>query len=150
MYPILEFDIDSKPIIDPSNCFKQLDGVEFCVLCFFKEVIEKVVIEKKAKIVTTLRSEIGDHPIYEIEYKGKRVAFFHPCVGAPIAAGLMHEAIAHGYKKFVACGGAGVSDNTLEVGKIVIPYSAIRDEGTSYHYIKPGREIEIAADVVKI
>ncbi len=150
MYPILEFDSDSKPIIEPSFHIKKLDGAEYCVMCFFKEVIEKVASEENTKIVATMRSEMGEHPIYEIKYKGKQVAFFHPCIGAPIAAGLMHEAIAYGYKKFVACGGAGVLDNNLKVGEIVIPNSAVRDEGTSYHYIKPGREIEIAPDVVRV
>ena len=29
-----------------------------------------------------------------------------------------------------------------KVGEIVVPVSAVRDEGTSYHYIEPSREIE--------
>jgi uridine phosphorylase len=48
-----------------------------------------------------------------------------------------------GFTKFVACGGAGVLQKDIQVGEIIIPSSAIRDEGTSYHYIKPSREIEI-------
>ena len=54
------------------------------------------------------RWEDGDHPIYEIDRHGRRLAFFHPGVGAPIAAGLLEEAIAFGIKNFIVCGGCGV------------------------------------------
>lgn len=60
----------------------------------------------------------------------------------------MDEVIAHGYTKFVACGGAGVLDKEIQTGKIIIPYSAVRDEGTSYHYVEPSREIEIPEFVI--
>jgi uridine phosphorylase len=40
-----------------------------------------------------------------------------------------------------ACGGAGALDSGIKVGDIVLPDSAVRDEGTSYHYLKPAREV---------
>jgi uridine phosphorylase len=86
------------------------------------------------------RSEIGLHPIYEIDFQGRPVAFFHPGVGASLAAGLLEEVIARGGRKFIACGGAGVLDGEITCGRVVIPTSAVRDEGTSYHYLPPGRE----------
>ena len=49
--------------------------------------------------------------------------------------------IAPGCRKFIACGGAGTLDSAIAVGHIVVPDSAIRDEGTSYHYLKPAREV---------
>jgi len=61
MYPIIEFDSDSKPVISPSLYYKTLDRVEHCVICFFKEVIEKVIRENNAVIKATLRSEIGEN-----------------------------------------------------------------------------------------
>lgn len=30
----------------------------------------------------------------------------------------------------------------IQVGRLIIPYAAVRDEGVSYHYIQPSREIE--------
>lgn len=67
--------------------------------------------------------------------------FFHPGVGAPIAVGLLEEVIAFGCTKFVVVGGAGVLKKGLEVGKLFLVSSAVRDEGTSYHYLPPGREV---------
>ncbi|NLL14546.1 MAG: nucleoside phosphorylase [Fibrobacter sp.] len=81
-------------------------------------------------------------------YNDKKISFFHPYAGAPLAAAMMDEVIAHGYTKFVACGGAGVLDKEIQTGKIIIPYSAVRDEGTSYHYVEPSREIEIPEFVI--
>ena len=37
-------------------------------------------------------------------------------------------------------GGAGVLDRETVLGHVIIPDSAVRDEGTSYHYLQPGRE----------
>jgi uridine phosphorylase len=65
----------------------------------------------------------------------------HPGVGAPAAVARFERAIALGCRKFVVCGGAGVLDGSIKVGDIVVPSSAIRDEGASYHYLRPAREV---------
>lgn len=61
------------------------------------------------------RWEDGEHPTNEIEYHGRRLAFFHPGVGASLAAGLLEEAIAFGCKKFVVINGVGVDEKGLAV-----------------------------------
>lgn len=143
-YPILEFDETPEALIEPSKVIRAHDLPEHCVICFFKEVIDKVVAEHNAKIVVDNHWEDGPHPIYEISYRDQRLAFFHPGVGAPIAAGLLEEAIAFGCRKFVACGGCGVLEKDIAVGHLVVVSGAVRDEGVSYHYLPPGREV--AAD----
>jgi uridine phosphorylase len=60
-----------------------------------------------------------------------------------LAASLLEETIARGCKKFVACGGCGVLDKNIAVGHLLLPVSAIRDEGTSYHYLPPSREVKM-------
>ncbi|HMF32811.1 MAG TPA: nucleoside phosphorylase [Candidatus Lokiarchaeia archaeon] len=140
-FPILEFDASKPAVIEPSKAIKPIDIPEHAVICFFREVIEKIGNQKTTKLVTNLFSEIGINPIYEIEYDGQRIAIFHPGVGASLAAGLLEEVIALGCRKFIAVGGAGVLDKEIAVGHIVIPTSAVRDEGTSYHYLPPSREV---------
>lgn len=56
--------------------------------------------------------------------------------------------IALGCRKFIACGGAGVLDREIAVGHLVVPTSAIRDEGTSYHYLPPSREVSASPEGV--
>jgi uridine phosphorylase len=111
------------------------------VICFFREVLDKIIAEHDAKIVVENNWEDGPHPIYEISYRDRRLAFFHPGVGAPIAAGLLEEAIAFGCRKFIACGGCGVLEKDIAVGHLIVVSSAIRDEGVSYHYLSPDPEV---------
>ncbi len=141
-YPILEHDYALEAKIEPSRIIKPRDVPEHCVISFFRDVNEKVIVEKQAKVAVPNRWEDGEHPIYEIEHRGRRLGFFHPGVGAPIAAGLLEETIAFGCRKFVVVGGAGVLEKGLAVGKLILVESAVRDEGVSYHYIAPGREIQ--------
>src|SRR5712692_8239000 len=140
-YPILEFDNAPEAILEPKRLITPIDIPEHAVACFFQDVITKLSQQHKARVIKHLRSEIGTHPVYELDLEGKHLAVFHPGVGAPLAAGMLEEVIALGCKKFIACGGAGVLDGALAVGHIIVPITAIRDEGTSYHYLPPGREV---------
>ena len=81
--------------------------------------------------------------------ENKRITVFHPGIGAPLCAGMMEEVIALGGEKFIACGGAGVLDKSIAVGHIVVPTSAVRDEGTSYHYLPPSREVQVNKKAVE-
>ncbi|PMP83638.1 MAG: purine-nucleoside phosphorylase, partial [Roseiflexus castenholzii] len=141
-YPILEHDYASEAQLEPSRLIKPRDVPEHCVISFFREINEKAASEQQAKVAVANRWEDGEHPLYEIEHRGRRLAFFHPGVGAPLAAGLLEEVIAFGCRKFVVVGGAGVLEKGLTVGKLILVESAVRDEGVSYHYIEPGREIQ--------
>jgi len=147
-YPILEFDPAPSAIIEPIHLIKRVAFPRFAVACFFHEVIRRLVDEGRANVLALQRSEMGDHPIYSIEHEGRHVAVFHPTAGAPMAAALVEEVIAHGAKAIIGCGGSGALDSELGLGQAVIPISAIRDEGTSYHYLPPGREVEASPAAV--
>ncbi len=150
-YPILEFDNNPYGILEPSRLIKPIDIPQHAVICFFQDVITQLSQEHAARVIYHLRSEIGAHPIFEVDYKGRRLAVFHPGVGAPLAAGMMEEVIALGSRKFMACGGAGVLDQSIAVGHVIVPSAAVRDEGTSYHYLAPSREVMAdPRDVMKI
>jgi uridine phosphorylase len=144
IYPILEFDPAAEAIIEPRRVIKPIDAPEHGVFCFFQEVITRLVNEGQATPIATQRSEMGPHPVYQVMAAGRRVALCHPGVGAALAAGMLEEVIALGCRKFIACGGAGVLNREIAVGHLVVPTSAVRDEGTSYHYLPPSREV--AAD----
>jgi len=140
-YPILEHDPTCEAFIEPSRVIKKRDMPERCVVCFFTEVIEKVVVEYDAKMLVENRWEDGPHPVYEIEYRGQRLAFFHPGIGASMSAALLEEVIAFGCRKFIACGGCGVLEKDVALGHLIVISSAVRDEGVSYHYLPPAREV---------
>ncbi len=140
-YPILEYDPAHESVLEPSKIIKPRDVPEHCVICFFRDVLDTVVAGHNANILAENRWEDGPHPIFEIMHKDKRLVFFHPGVGAPMAAGLLEEVIALGCRKFIACGGCGVLEKEIGVGGLIIVTAAVRDEGVSYHYLPPGREV---------
>ena len=65
-------------------------------------------------------------------------------VGAPACVAGFEEIIAMGAKKFVLFGSCGVLDDGKVKDRIIIPVAALRDEGTSYHYLASAPEIEAA------
>ena len=148
-FPILEHDADTEALIDPQKLKKPNEDVpERGVICFFQDVIDRLREEGTLEEVVSLRSEMGRHPVYRHKGMARPVAVFHPGVGAPLAAGLLDEVIALGCRKFIACGGAGVLDSSIRVGHLLVPASAVRDEGTSYHYLPPAREVSASPAAV--
>ena len=148
-YPILEYNLAREALIEPSKVIRPRDVPEHCVICFFQEVIDKVVAEHGATLLARNKWEDGPHPLYEITHRGRRLAFFHPSIGGPMAAGLLEEMIAWGCKKFIACGGCGVLEKEIAVGHLILVTSAVRDEGVSYHYLPPAREVLADESVIQ-
>ncbi len=147
-FPILEFDSNRKAKIEPSNFIKKRQVPDACVITFFKEVLRRKFEDGELKQIGTLRSETVDLPIYETEYNGRAAGLVGGFVGAAGSAGLLEELIAMGFEKFIVCGGAGVLKKDIQVGHLILPVSAVRDEGVSYHYIEPSREVECNPDAI--
>jgi len=59
-----------------------------------------------------------------------------------MAAAILEVMIANGIKRIVACGSCGVLDPSHPIGTVYILSAAVRDEGTSYHYLPPAREVK--------
>jgi uridine phosphorylase len=148
-YPILEFDPEPDAILTP-GAFEFNGGLpEAGVLCFFADVLNQLVQEGRLVPIGELRSEIGPNLVYELQYEGRRFFVTHPGVGAPLAAGFLDELIGSGARKALACGGCGVLGHDIVAGHAIIVTSAVRDEGTSYHYLAPCREAYPHASAVR-
>lgn len=144
--PILEHDTNNKAIIQPDEIIAKIDTMpERVVMTFFSEVIASACVN--AEVIAQLGSEIGKNPIYALDTEWGRVAVLHAGMGAPLSAGFLEETIAFGGHKFIACGGAGVLAD-IPVGHIVVPDVALRDEGTSYHYLPPTRTVSASPEAV--
>jgi uridine phosphorylase len=139
--PILEFDPAREAVIEPTLAVTRFDLPSRAVLCFFADAIPGFVEERGGREIGRLGSEMGSHPVFEVEVDGRRVAVVQGGVGAPLAAGWLEELIALGCRAFVAVGGAGVLVPDVALGHVIVPTSAVRDEGTSYHYLPASREV---------
>lgn len=150
-YPILEFDGASEAVIEPSRVIEPIDGMpESCVLLMNHTVIEGLKEQGSLAHIKDIETFMGPIPIYKIGYKATEVAVAHPGICAPLCAGVMEEIIAFGCRAFIACGSAGALDRSLVKGAVVVPSAAVRDEGTSYHYVSPSREIQTDPEVMAV
>jgi len=140
--PLFEDDLDEPGVIEAHLLHRPADVAPVAVLCFFNDLLTRLESQGVLTARYTLRSEIGLNHIYEAVVDGRSVSVMHPGVGAPLAVGFTEEAVALGISTFVACGGAGALDTAFDVGQVMVVQSAIRDEGTSSHYLRPSRSVE--------
>ncbi|MEN6482763.1 MAG: nucleoside phosphorylase [Anaerolineaceae bacterium] len=147
-YPILEYDPSPLAIIEPGSDEEAPRLPAPVVLCFFQEIIQELVSEGSLTQISEINSEMGANPLYQIDFAGQAILVFQPGVGAPLSAGFLEEVIAMGGKYFIVCGGCGVLDKKFDAGHPFIIESAIRDEGTSYHYLPPAREVNASPQAV--
>ena len=64
-------------------------------------------------------------------------------VGAPAAAQILDWLIAYGVREIISCGSCGVLVDIPE-NAFLVPCKALRDEGTSYHYLPPERFVDVS------
>lgn len=140
--PLSEHDGTVPAFIEPSEQITARDVPEACVITFFGDVVDRLVEHRDARVLVENRWEDGPHPLLEIEHEGQRLAVLRCGVGAPLAGALLEEVIAAGCRSFVACGGAGSLHADLTLGHAVVVSAALRDEGTSFHYLPPSRRVE--------
>jgi len=133
---LLAFDPSREVVVDPQRLYPRDPRMPAaCVLCFFQDALARRAAADGSGELRLLSSEIGDTPVRLVGSGDDAVALVHPGVGAPLLAGILEELIALGGRRFVVCGGAGALRHDLELGAVVVPDLALRDEGTSAHYL---------------
>jgi uridine phosphorylase len=149
--PLLEFDPHKSALIEPPKKVKDTIVPECCVLPFYPALIEHFKHDsqlEKIEELSTSGVSLMPLDVYKMDFESKSVAVAFPGVGAPNAGALLEELIGFGCRKFVACGWCGVLKPELTNGEIIIPGIALRDEGTSFHYLPPSRTVEMESAVI--
>lgn len=133
----------SPAVIEPTD--KAIRGggevCETMIFSFNGEIVDRVRQLPESREGGYLESINGCHPWYILERDGLRVAVMLAVVGAPMAVGHLEELKACGFENFIVLGSCGVLDESLAADKIILPSSALRDEGTSFHYAPASDEI---------
>lgn len=144
-------EISEPALFCPSDTTKRIEGFpEICVSTFSDNIIQKFSSLEHTEKIAELYTANGAIPVYKIRYKNTDIAFYLSRVGAPACVVGFEEIVAMGARKFVLFGSCGVLDDDRVNDHIIVPVSAIRDEGTSYHYIAPSPEIEADPRSVQI
>jgi len=150
--PITEFDPDKKALIEPGmmrSTKVNINPPEHCIMPIYGSLIEKLKQDGRLEKIHELHTPFIPIDIHKMEYNGRFLTVCHPGVCAAWAASHLEELIALGCRKFIACGSAGALKPELNRGVVIIPSSALRDEGTSYHYCPPSRTITMDPKVVQ-
>ena len=141
---LFDFDETREAVINPDNLINKVPNIpEVAIACFSKTLFEKIVEGAKCTPISEVRNTNGARVIYEVEYNGKKLTLFCISVGAPAAVADLEEIHAMGVNKFIIFGNCGVLDKNIDDCAVIIPNEAIRDEGTSYHYLKPEKTIKV-------
>lgn len=146
---LTEFDPAKEAVVNPDMaCRKISDFPALCLTPFSHRIMELFTQMPNAQIIAYLFNANGRIPIYKILYHNVPVAVYQCPVGAPSAIGNAEEVAAMGAEVFLAFGSCGVLRKDIADGHVIIPESAVRDEGISYHYAPPSAEIALETETV--
>ena len=142
---------NKNAFLNPCDITEKISGFpEVCITTFSESIIKDFVEKNTARVIANLYSANGIIPVYEIEYADKKMGLFLSRVGAPACVAGLEEIIALGAQKVVQFGCCGILNQSIADGKIIVPSSALRDEGTSYHYFPASEEIDADSSSVDI
>lgn len=134
-YPILEYDSSPGAVLEPD--YKKL-GIELppnAVFPFVDDCVDDYAREHGYPVIATFETVTKNYPVYKVK---DEVCMCQAPVGAPIAVSFMDWMIAYGVRRVVSAGACGALIDLPE-NTFVVPKRALRDEGTSYHYMAPSR-----------
>ena len=139
LYPVLEFDDRKDAKLNPSVFADQKFDTDKMIITFFPEVIEKLL---SRGIIREERVIPGENPLTVYRFQSKPDTLITlGQVGCPACAGNLDLFNAMGIARVMFCGGGGVLDASIAVGRILVVDGAIRDEGFSYQYLPPSRVV---------
>lgn len=146
--PLLEYDDNPISILMPRHENLDYKFPKKAIFAFLGEYIDEYAYAHEAKIIGRFVSATKRYPIYLIKYKGEEICLCQAPVGAAPAAQLMDWLIGYGVETIISAGSCGALVDLPE-NVFLVPTKALRDEGTSYHYLPPARFVELNKDVLQ-
>ena len=145
--PILEFDTEQSAVIMPGH-HSDHNFPRKAVMLFMESEIDDFVAEKECEMVGKFVSITKEFCVYKTKINGVDIVFVQAPLGGAGAVQIMEQLIAGGVEEIIAAGCCGALVEDTE-GSFFVPTAALRQEGTSYHYLPPSREIELDAVAIK-
>jgi uridine phosphorylase len=146
--PILEYDPDAQDLIRP-GLLTRLAGDRLPrvgVVTFLGDISRDWVAEHGFHVASPVDLVTSVYPIWTGSYDDVDLAIAELPVGAPAAVLIVEQMLLLGVDTIVAVGSCGALVHVDE-GEFLLPVRALRDEGTSYHYLPPARWVETDAAV---
>lgn len=145
--PILEYDDDRDALIKPDHEGLGLKFPKRAVFAFLGESVDRYAKAHGAKVVSHFESATKDYPVYLLDEGGEEYCLVQAPVGSSAATQILDWLFAYGVEKVISAGSCGVLTDVVE-NSFLIPTRALRDEGTSYHYLPPSRFVDLSEDAL--
>ncbi|MFD1431832.1 nucleoside phosphorylase [Lacticaseibacillus yichunensis] len=134
----------AKAVIEP---FRD-EGFNFPAKFVFAFVGEDTIAamcqQYSAQQLAVFETVSNTFPIWTLEVAGEKIGLCRAPLGAPAATQLLEFVIAYGAHEIVAVGSCGTL-TAREEGALLLVREALRDEGTSYHYLPAAPSIAFEA-----
>lgn len=139
--PILEFDTEQEAMIMPGH-HTEYQFPAKAVMLFMEPEVEDFAAENECEIIGEFENVTKHFNVYKTKKHGIEFAFVQAPLGGAGAVQIMEQLIAGGVKEIIAAGCCGALVEDTE-GSFFVPAAALRQEGTSYHYLPPSREVQL-------
>lgn len=146
-----EFDPNTKAVINPEDLVEHDPSFpKTMVTCYSAVLFDRMVENYSGRKIWQNNNASHYYDIYKISVDAVDLALSLTPVGAPAAVAMTEDLLVRGIDTVVMFGSCGVLDKSIEDCGIIIPDSALRDEGTSYHYAPYSDEIAVNEDTLPI
>lgn len=139
--PLCEYDPNQDAVLTPNHEKLNMTLPPVAVFAFLGDLIDEYAKENKLPMLGEFVSMTRNYPVYGVNYRGKALCLCQAPVGASAAVQIMDWLIAYGVKQVISAGSCGALIDLPE-NHFLVPSKALRDEGTSYHYLPPARFVE--------
>ncbi|WP_158057480.1 nucleoside phosphorylase [Halorussus halophilus] len=153
-FPNLAEKHQSEPLVTPEqhseyrkdeNDGESVEPPEAVVLCYSRSLMEYLTESYDGETIGHYYGEL-----YLFDDTDRKVGVLGNFgIGAPTTAMLMDELIVDGVESFLSIGFAGCLDDDIEMGEFIVPSKAIRDEGTSHHYVESEKYARASEDLTE-
>lgn len=142
--PLLAHPTDEASVFVPENLLSRASAMKggtesgiptCCVLDFDGELVP--LARERFGAVARPAWACFHTTLLGIERDGFEMGLIGGTVGAPFAVLVAEQLIASGCRHIIGYSSAGAIDQTMRLPSLVVPDRALRDEGTSYHYLPP-------------
>jgi uridine phosphorylase len=147
--PIIDHDTAEPPVFEPSNLLEGARRQKLlpegrvpagCLLDMDGELVERLVASGRAAVDPAW--PCFHTKLYRWRAGDAEVGVVGGTVGAPFAVLVAEELFASGCEALVSISSAGLIASDARPPFFVLVERALRDEGTSYHYLPPARYAE--------
>ena len=131
--PILEFDTEQSAVIVPGH-HSDYKFPQKAVMLFMESQVDDFAAQNECEMVGRFVSVTKEFCVYKTKINSIDIVFVQAPLGGAGAVQIMEQLIAGGVEEIIAAGCCGALVEDTE-GSFFVPTAALRQEGTSYHYL---------------